>query len=296
MDLRFARNEGPFFFTFQNVRAFPIFFKFGPMTNNSKIATFAKNAAFRLLRIAGALLLIYVSMVFYLALTERRNAFPRAITHKEANAAIEKTATPLTCTLDDGTALGGFSLGNNADPTLLYFPEADEDAAQFLAQVENIPGINIVTFNYRGSASNKGTPSEENFVSDARQILECATQVNGNRPQTLAGRGTGAILAAELAYKGAVLVFIDPIFDIADAISQKYRYLYPKFLVRTSTKADLNKLSSSENPIYVIYDKKSAETASRGAAASLSNKNEISRDGRNISTIILQVINKNLYQ
>ena len=42
----------------------------------------------RILRFAGILLVIYVSMVFYLALTERRNAFPRAITHNEAREAI----------------------------------------------------------------------------------------------------------------------------------------------------------------------------------------------------------------
>ena len=123
----------------------------------SKIARFFKESAFKLLRIAGILLIIYISMVFYLALTERRNAFPRAIYHKEANEAIQGKAKALACTLDDGTVLNGFSLGNENDPVMLYYPEADEDAAQFLAQLDSAPGINIVTFNYRGSAQNKGT-------------------------------------------------------------------------------------------------------------------------------------------
>ena len=71
----------------------------------SKIARFFKESAFKLLRIAGILLIIYISMVFYLALTERRNAFPRAIYHKEANEAIRGKAKPLTCSLEDGTVL-----------------------------------------------------------------------------------------------------------------------------------------------------------------------------------------------
>ena len=83
------------------------------------IKTFLKNALFRLLRIAGILLVIYVSMVFYLALTERRNAFPRAIYHKEANEAIKAKAKTLSCTLEDGLVLEGFSLGKETDPTLL---------------------------------------------------------------------------------------------------------------------------------------------------------------------------------
>jgi hypothetical protein len=263
------------------------------MTTKQRIAVFFKNTLFRLLRIAGALLLIYISMVFYLALTERRNAFPRAITHKEANAAIAGKAQPLTCTLEDGTLLNGFSLGNENSPTLLYFPEADEDAAQFLAQVEELSGIDIVTFNYRGSANNKGTPAEDNFEADARQILECASQVNGNKPEILAGRGMGAILAANLAYKGATLLFIDPIFDIAEFISQKYRSLYPRFLVRTSFKADPNKLKEFRD-IRVIYDKKSAETAARTATIGLLGKKEFVRNGDKLSTIILKAINKNL--
>ena len=234
-------------------------------------------------------------MVFYLALTERRNAFPRAITHKEANAAITGKAKTLTCTLEDGTLLNGFSLGNEADPVMLYFPEADEDAAQFLAQVEEIPGINVVTFNYRGSANNKGTPTEENFEADARQALECASQVNGSKPQILAGRGLGAILATNLSNKGTVLIFIDPVFDIAEAISQKYRYLYPKFLVRTTFKADLNKLENTAPP-YIIYDKKSEEERTKQTTEQISNKINIYRKSSTLQETFLQVIRKNLYQ
>ena len=258
-----------------------------------KIKNFLRNTLFRVLRIAGILLVIYVSMVFYLALTERRNAFPRAIYHKEANEAIQGKARPLTCNLEDGVSLNGFSMGNESDPVLLYYPEADEDAAQFLAQVEKLPGIHIVTFNYRRSAQNKGTPSEENFESDAKQILECASQVNGNAPQYLAGRGMGAISAINQSRAGQSIILIDPILDIADAISQKYKALYPKFLIRTQFKADANKLSGLTH-LSVIYDKKAVEQQTKAATTAIPDKMEFFRNGQSLATIFLQVISKNL--
>ena len=287
--LSLGNRRKSFFFLYYRPTHFS---KFGAMNNRPKIAQFFKDSAFRLLRILGILLVLYVSMVFYLALTERRNAFPRAIYHKEANEAIQGKAKTLTCTLEDGTALGGFSLGDENSPVLLYYPEADEDAAQFLAQIDSLPGINIVTFNYRGSAQNKGTPSEENFENDAKQIAECAAQVNGNRPRYLAGRGMGAISAINQSYPGQTLLLIDPILDIADAISQKYRFLYPKFLVRSNFKADKEKLSGAQEEILVIYDKKSAEEQSKAAAGAIVSKAEFYRQGQSLSTIIKQAISK----
>lgn len=207
------------------------------------------------LRIAGLLLVIYVSMVFYLALTERRNAYPRAITHTEAEAAIQNTANPITCTLADGTVLSGWSIGNTQDPALLYYPDADEDAAQFIAEVQEIEGIALVAFNYRGSGNNKGTPSEETFEPDARGIFECASQLNG-QPAYLAGRGTGAILAAQQSGKEKKLVLIDPIASIADAISGKYRLLYPKFLVRAGVEMPREKLQKTDNRAVLLADRK----------------------------------------
>ena len=106
---------------------------------------FFKNLAFRLLRFAGILAVIYVSMVFYLALTERRNAYPRAIPHKEARATIAGHAQSIICTLEDNTVLEGWKLGEAGTPTLLYYPDADEDAAQFLAELDSVEGITLVT-------------------------------------------------------------------------------------------------------------------------------------------------------
>ena len=209
----------------------------------------------RVLRIVGIIAVIYVSMVFYLALTERRNAFPRAITHKEARQAIEDKARSISCTMEDGTVLEGWTTGNQGEPTLLYYPDADEDAAQFIAEVQELEGTALVAFNYRGSGENKGTPSEETFEPDARGIFECASQLNG-QPAYLAGRGTGAILAAEQSGKEQKLVLIDPVTSIADAVSGKYRLLYPKFLVRAGVKMPSEKLEKAGNRAILLSDRK----------------------------------------
>ena len=227
--------------------------------SQSKLSS-TKAVLFRLLRFLGALALIYCSMVFYLALTERQIAFPRAITHKEANSAIQGKAKAISCTLEDGLVLGGWQYGADSDPILLYFPDSDEDGAQFLAESGTIDQLTIVTFNYRGSANNKGTPSADNFQNDATQITACASQINGSTPRFFAGRGVGAILAAEqFASKSRVsqsgLILVDPAISIADKINEKYRLLYPKFLVRTNiSMTDLNKFPSKNN-VLLIQDR-----------------------------------------
>ena len=214
-----------------------------------------KNIVFRIFRLIGGLALIYVSMVFYLALTERQNAYPRAITHKEAQDAIQGKAKPLSCNLEDGISLEGWGIGNaEEDPVLLYYPDANEDAAQFLAEVQGLPGLNLVSFNLRGSGNNKGTPSTDNFIPDARQIAECAGQLNGNKPRFLAGRGTGAILAAEQYGENQSLILIDPFLSIADAIAEKYRILYPKFLVRAQEKIPESSVNSRPKGVFLLFD------------------------------------------
>lgn len=250
----------------------------------------------RALRLVGVFALIYVCMVFYLALTERQKAFPRAITHKEANAAIQGKAKSLSCTLEDGIVLGGWSLGSENDPILLYYPDAEEDAAQFLAEIEEIPGIQLVTFNYRGSGENKGKPSEDNFETDGSQIFECSAQVNGVEPPYVMGRGTGAILAAQQAsnkkYAQTVqLIFSDPIFSIADAVSQKYRKLYPKFLVRSRVSVSQNIFDNIKKDPLIILDRKQFEHRTKDNIRIIKNKTIVSRDGETLNTTLRKALN-----
>ena len=244
----------------------------------------------RILRYAGILLLIYISMVFYLALTERRNAYPRAITHNEARTAIADKAKSISCTLDDGTVLEGFVVGNKQNNILLYYPDADEDAAQFLAELDSLPGYAATTFNYRGSGENKGTPSQETFVTDAQMIYECATQINGNAPKVIAGRGTGAILATKMVKKENITLLIDPVWSIADAISDKYRLLYPKFLVRSDLKIEKNDISTSNN-IVILSDRARFNDRTSAVQQAFGSVNLSKRASETLSEAIQNVIN-----
>lgn len=222
-----------------------------------------KAFAGRLLRLLGIIAVLYVSMVFYLALTERRNAYPRAIVHKEAREAIAGKAEALTCTLEDGTALEGWKLGSTGTAAVLYYPDANEDAAQFLAETDTIEGLALITFNYRGSGNNKGTPSAETFSSDATGIVECATQATGTPPDYFAGRGTGAILAANNAGKNSKIILIDPVWSIADALSYKYRKLYPRFIIRAKNTINSDKMTRSIDHIGIMLDRVQFESRSQ---------------------------------
>ncbi|WP_235002906.1 alpha/beta hydrolase [Fibrobacter sp. UWB16] len=229
-------------------------------------------------------------MVFYLALTERRNAYPRAITHNEARTAIADKAKSISCTLDDGTVLEGFVVGNKQNNILLYYPDADEDAAQFLAELDSLPGYAATTFNYRGSGENKGTPSQETFVTDAQMIYECATQINGNAPKVIAGRGTGAILATKMVKKENITLLIDPVWSIADAISDKYRLLYPKFLVRSDLKIEKNDISTSNN-IVILSDRARFNDRTSAVQQAFGSVNLSKRASETLSEAIQNVIN-----
>jgi len=255
-----------------------------------KIKDAALGTASRILRFAGILLVIYVSMVFYLALTERRNAFPRAITHNEAREAITGKAKSINCTLDDGAILEGFVIGNENNDVLLYYPDADEDAAQFLAELDSLPGYAAATFNYRGSGENKGTPSQETFETDAQMIYECASQINGNAPQVVAGRGTGAILASKQANKNTVIL-IDPVLSIADAVSDKYRILYPKFLVRADVKIKKSDILTTNN-ILILSDRARFSDRNHTVGRTLGIVNLKKRNAEPLSEAILNVIKR----
>ena len=249
-----------------------------------------KNLAFRLLRIAGILAVIYVSMVFYLALTERRNAYPRAIPHKEARAAIAGLAQSISCTLEDKTVLEGWKLGEAGTPTLLYYPDADEDAAQFLAELDSIEGITLVTFNYRGSGNNKGTPSGENWGPDAQEILECATQVNGMRPKFVVGRGTGAILAFNNSNRQTRSVLIDPVERIAEALVYKYRFLYPKFLVRARDSINTGENGPSIYQVGILQDRTQFVDRNQKSIQKLKGATVWNRDGASFRDVLIKIL------
>lgn len=242
---------------------------------------------FKILRAIGLILLIYVSMVFYLALTERQIAYPRAIVHTEANSFIDTLAKPISCILPDELVLSGWIIGKNNNRALLYFPDTEEDAAQFLAETYPLEEA-VVAFNYRGSAGNKGKPSEETFESDAKSILECAQQIHPH--PILIGRGKGAILASKLTKANDTLILIDPTLSFKASISDKYRLLFPSFLVRNKTQMkDLSSLDSSL--IIILQDRKNKITLQEKVSEKYPSIKLIKREGKTLKQVLQFILN-----
>jgi hypothetical protein len=192
-------------------------------------------------------------MVLYFKLSERRLAFPRAEEHLTARNMLPDSAKRI-CTLPDGTILNGWVLNEKESKTLLYFPDNSEDAATFLAEIRSVKNVRLVSFNYRGSAGNKGKPEGDKFESDAHSIWECAAD---GQKMILAGRGTGSILALNLSQEKTTdkVILIDPTPSIAAKISDKYRLLFPEFLVHTKI-AMKNRVTSPPDGIIILEDKK----------------------------------------
>ncbi|MDR1759649.1 MAG: alpha/beta hydrolase [Fibrobacter sp.] len=220
-----------------------------------KFLLFLRDAFFKILRLLGIVAVLYAGIVVYLMLSERRTAFPRAVADSKARTFIEASRYAAECRLQDGLVLHGWDTHPEAPHTLVYFPDQNEDAASFLADMKLAKSIRSVAFNYRGSGGdNSGTPSEKFAMRDAEDILKCALSLSGS--VSLAGRGTGAIYAFNLAARPEVsrVILIDPVPSIAAAISDKYRVLFPRFLIRTQTRLETvpGRLPGA---IYIIEDR-----------------------------------------
>jgi hypothetical protein len=121
-------------------------------------------------------------------------------------------------------------------------------------------------------------------------IYECASQINGNAPQVVAGRGTGAILASKHANKNTVIL-IDPVLSIADAVSDKYRILYPKFLVRADVKIKKSDILTTNN-ILILSDRARFSDRNHTVGQTLGIVNLKKRNAEPLSEAILNVIKR----
>jgi hypothetical protein len=186
---------------------------------------------FRLLRILGILAIIYASMVFYLKLSERHIAYPRAIENKAARAMLPGESER-SCALGDGIVLQGWVLNDSASETLLYYPDNNEDAAAFLAEVSPIKNVRLIAFNYRGSAGNSGTPEAKYAAKDAHGIAECALASARGGTVVISGRGIGAAhaLNEDISVHASQAILIDPAKSTAAEIHKKYGAFFPEFL------------------------------------------------------------------
>ena len=111
-----------------------------------------------------------------------------------------------------------------------------------------------------------------------------------NAPKIVVGRGTGAILATKKVKKNNIVVLIDPVLSIADAISEKYRILYPKFLVRASTKIEKKDISGTKN-VVIISDRARFSDRNHKIGLALEDVNLSKRGEKTLSNAISEAIN-----
>lgn len=207
-----------------------------------------KNTFFKILRLIGIFALVYVCLLLYMALSERRLAFPRAEIDDSSESMLRDAA--VLCHADNDKKLQGWILNDSLPTTVLYFADGGEDAATFLVNVKKIPGFRYVAFNYRGSAGSEGTPGEKYYASDIQAMVGCAHSDD----IIFIGHGTGSIAAYNSLTsgfgKGAILV--DPTESFSSALSARYRIFFPKFLSRSHAKMIFDKRESI--PATVIAD------------------------------------------
>ncbi len=191
-----------------------------------------KRLFFKALRLTAVFAIIYLCILFYMVVSERRYAFPRAQADKASAKSLEKNA--VLCLTEDGKRLQGWILNDSAPNTVLYFSDAGEDAATFLANARQFSAVRLVGFNYRGSAGSEGSPGEKLFEDDIRSMIKCAGSPN---PGFL-GHGTGAIAAYNSFAKGLgkKAVLVDPSESFGERLADRYRIFFPEFLSRTKTR------------------------------------------------------------
>lgn len=200
-----------------------------------------KKSFFKILRFAGIFAIIYASLLFYMLLSERRLAFPRAEADKAAEDILRDEA--VMCITDDGKRLQGWILNDSLPNTVLYFADGGEDAATFLANTKGSLAFRFVAFNYRGSAGSEGNPGETHYKSDIRAMIGCAHAEN---PLFL-GHGTGSIAAYNSLTQGLgqAAILVDPAESFNSSLSSRYRIFFPAFLGRTRAKMDFQNATTA---------------------------------------------------
>ncbi len=239
-----------------------------------------KRLFFKMLRLVAIFAILYLCLLLYMVVSERRYAFPRAQTDKASAESLEKNA--VLCPTEDGKKLQGWILNDSAPNTVLYFPDAGEDASTFLSNAKRISDVRLVGFNFRGSAGSEGTPGEKFYESDLRSMVKCA----GSPSPIFLGHGTGAIAAynsfADGLGKKAVLV--DPSESFGARLAERYRLFFPEFLSRTKTRMRFD--SEKVRAAVVLDNPRKRELAQKLLTAHPEHFEVIERGGNSLLDIL----------
>ncbi|MEX2287985.1 MAG: alpha/beta hydrolase [Planctomycetaceae bacterium] len=125
---------------------------------------------------------------------------------------------------------------------VLYFPGNGGNRSHRSADCRDFSqlGANVFLVDYRGYGDNAGSPSEDNFVADARSIWKYATE-RGVDPDRIVlfgeslGGGVATRLAAELCESGtppAGLILSSTFSSLVDTAGWHYPYLPVRLLLR----------------------------------------------------------------
>ena len=106
----------------------------------------------------------------------------------------------------------------------------------------------------------------------------------------------GSILALNQQAGNEQIILIDPILDIADAIHQKYGYLYPKFLVRTNFKVNIDNLKNEQNNITVVSDRKQYENRTHLEYSKLVKAKLLIRDGESLQKMLVLALKRQFFE
>ncbi len=119
-------------------------------------------------------------------------------------------------------------------PSVVFFYGNAGTLSDFarIGAVLHAEGYGVVLASYRGYSGNRGSPSEDGLMSDARAVLQSPDI--GRGPVVLWGQSLGSGIAARMASEGraAALILQSPYTSIADVAAWHYPVFPVRWLMR----------------------------------------------------------------
>lgn len=121
-------------------------------------------------------------------------------------------------------------------PLLILFVGNADNAAFFVNQMKDFPGLSTLTFNYRGYGQSSGKPSEKAVFADALRIYDYATTDLGFAPEDILvyGRSIGSGVAVHVAANRKVkeVILVTPYDSVRNVAQKRYPFLPVRLLLR----------------------------------------------------------------
>ncbi|WP_284124003.1 alpha/beta hydrolase [Parerythrobacter aestuarii] len=159
---------------------------------------------------------------------------------------------------DDGLTLrAGYRAAAKGKPTIVYFHGNGADWQSSVVATDRLvpQGYGVLAAEYRGYASNPGSPSEEGLYADGRAALAWLDE-RGLSPKDIViiGNSIGSGVAVQMAQEvqPAALVLISPFNSLEQLAGEKVWWLPTSLLLRDRYRNDL-KLGTIETPILILH-------------------------------------------